>query len=137
MSDEVSAEEAREILRGAVFGASIQRAYARACGNEMRAQEYRSHADDLDLAASLARTVITLRWRHAAEVAAARREGAEAMREACDAALDDEERRHRSAERSVKATLEERAAAWERGAAVESARAALAALPLPGEEVSR
>lgn len=69
----------------------------------------------------------------AAALATARREGAEAMRERCDAALDDEERKHRAAERDVKATLEERAAAWERGAAIESARAAIRALPLPGD----
>lgn len=66
-------------------------------------------------------------------VAAARRAGAEAMRDACDDALDGEERRHRSAERDVKAKLEELATAWERGAAIESARDVLRALPLPGE----
>ena len=66
----------------------------------------------------------------------ARREGAEAMRERCDVELDCEERRHRALERDVKATLEERAAAWERGVAIESARVKIAVLPLdvPGGE---
>lgn len=58
-------------------------------------------------------------------------------REACDAALEDEERQHRAAERNVKATLEERAAAWERGAAIESVRAAIRALPLDGDGGAR
>lgn len=68
-----------------------------------------------------------------AALATARREGAEEMREACDDALDLLERHYRAAERDVKAPTEERAAAWERGAAIENARDAIRALPLDGD----
>ena len=41
-------------------GASVMRDHARATGDEDRAEEYRTHAEDLDAAATLARTVIAL-----------------------------------------------------------------------------
>ena len=61
MSDEmVSADEARTMLERARHGASVMRDHARATGDEDRAEEYRTHAEDLDAAATLARTVIAL-----------------------------------------------------------------------------
>jgi hypothetical protein len=51
-------------------------------------------------------------------------------RERCDDALDSLERHYRATERDVKAHVEERGAAWERGAAIENARDAIRALPL-------
>lgn len=63
MSDEgkmVSAERAREMEQQARHGASIMRDHERATGDEDRAEEYRTHAEDLDAAAMLARTVIAL-----------------------------------------------------------------------------
>lgn len=99
MSDEVSAEEA---------------------------QAWLAEMSDMDRgrsrAARLARTVLTLRERHAAEVAQARREGAGTMRAA------------------VAGLLLDRGAASGRHAFVrenERAAAAVLALPLPGEEVPR
>ncbi len=67
---------------------------------------------------------------HAAALDAARREGAEGMQQRCDDALDSLERHYRATERDVKAHVEERGAAWERGAAIENAHDAIRALPL-------
>lgn len=53
----VSAEEAREMERAARHGAAVMRDHMRATGDEDRAEEYRTHAEDLDGAAMLARTV--------------------------------------------------------------------------------
>ncbi len=71
-----------------------------------------------------------------AMVAAVRVRGAREMLTAVDALLDAALRHHSARERNMRLPLEERGAAWERAAAVESARAAIRALPLdaPGGE---
>jgi len=60
MSEMVSAERAREMERAARHGAAVMRDHMRATGDEDRAEEYRAHAEDLDGAAMLARTVVAL-----------------------------------------------------------------------------
>lgn len=56
----VSAERAREMEQQARHGASVMRDHERATGDKDRAEEYRTHAEDLDAAALLASTVIAL-----------------------------------------------------------------------------
>ena len=63
MSDEgrmVSAARARQMERAATHGAATMRDHERATGDEDRAEEYRTHAEDLDAAAMLARSVIAM-----------------------------------------------------------------------------
>lgn len=69
---------------------------------------------------------------------AAWREGAEAMRAACIEVADDALRAHGAAERDPRADLEMRAAAWERGTAIEKLLGDLGTLPAPARpEVPR
>lgn len=66
------------------------------------------------------------------------REGAEAMREACVEELDSVRRMHNAKARDQKATIEDRAHAWERVGAIEDAAGEIEALPVPPcPEVSR
>lgn len=131
----VSVEEAREILDASPdLGAAVETG----CGVLDNALTGGRQPFDLVIRAMdllrdverLARAVIALRAEHAAALDAARREGAEGMQQRCDDALDSLERHYRATERDVKAHVEERGAAWERGAAIENAHDTIRALPL-------
>ena len=100
--------------------------------DERRAQVLRdgTAAGALCMAADDVPALVAEVRRLTAALDAARREGAEGMRERCDDALDSLERHYRAAERDVKAHVEERGAAWERGAAIENARDTVRTLPL-------
>ena len=90
----ISEDEAKEIGRNALHGARVLIDRANATGIEERRDEYQEHAADLMVTADLARTVLVLyadlarlRAEHAAALDAARREGAEGMREAAVAMI--------------------------------------------------
>jgi hypothetical protein len=91
----ISEDEAKEIGRNALHGARVLIDRANATGIEERRDEYQEHAADLMVTADLARTVLVLyadlarlRAEHAAALDAARREGAEGMRERAVRLLD-------------------------------------------------
>lgn len=137
MSDEVSVEEAREMIDGGsvsiaeAVSAGFDLIDSATCSGRYGVAVHRA-GELLNDVERLARTVLALHERHAAEVAQARREGAEAMRESVQGVL--RARRRAADDLADEQGDEDEGYAFQ---VVGELIEVVATLALPGAEVSR